>query len=113
MKLYVYDTASGKILLELNNVCSYTDMEVITEMGLYGPLAEGCELSRTKDCTETLRANWRKLQGPSTEERIAVLEEQLAQSDETAIALYEAQEEQEAINAQQDETLMEIYEMIG
>ena len=50
---------------------------------------------------------------PTTNERISVLEEQLAQSDETAIALYEAQEKQETINAQQDEALMEIYEMIG
>ena len=33
--------------------------------------------------------------------------------EETAIALYEAQEAQEVINAQQDEALMEIYEMIG
>ena len=41
------------------------------------------------------------------------LEEQLVQADETAIALYEAQEKQEVINAQQDEALMEIYEMIG
>ena len=50
---------------------------------------------------------------PTTEQRVSDLEEQLAQSDETAIALYEAQEAQEAINAQQDEALMEIYEMIG
>ena len=48
---------------------------------------------------------------PTTNERISVLEEQLAQSDETAIALYEAQEKQEVINAQQDEALMELYEM--
>ena len=52
-------------------------------------------------------------QEPTTEQRISDLEEQLAQSDETAIALYEAKEEQEVINAQQDEALMEIYEMIG
>ena len=50
---------------------------------------------------------------PTTEQRVSDLEEQLAQSDETAIALYEAQEKQEVINAQQDEALMEIYEMIG
>ena len=50
---------------------------------------------------------------PTTNERISILEEQLAQSDETAITLYEAQEAQEVINAQQDEALMEIYEMIG
>ena len=50
---------------------------------------------------------------PTTEQRVSDLEEQLAQSDETAIALYEAQEAQEVINAQQDEALVEIYEMIG
>ena len=48
---------------------------------------------------------------PTTEQRVSDLEEQLAQSDETAIALYEAQEAQETINAQQDEALMELYEM--
>ena len=50
---------------------------------------------------------------PTTDERITILEEQLVQADETSIALYEAQEAQEVINAQQDEALMEIYEMIG
>lgn len=49
---------------------------------------------------------------PTVDERIAELEEQIAQADETAIALYEEQEKQEAINSQQDEALMEIYEMI-
>ena len=47
----------------------------------------------------------------TTEQRVSDLEEQLAQSDETAIALYEAQEAQETVNAQQDEALMELYEM--
>ena len=50
---------------------------------------------------------------PTTNERIATLEEQLVQADETSISLYEAQEAQETINAQQDEALMEIYELIG
>ena len=50
---------------------------------------------------------------PTTEQRVSDLEEQLVQADETAISLYEAQEAQETINAQQDEALMEIYEMIG
>ena len=50
---------------------------------------------------------------PTTSERISILEEQLVQADETAISLYEAQEAQEVINSQQDEALMEIYEMIG
>lgn len=48
---------------------------------------------------------------PTTEQRVSDIEEQLIQADETAIALYEAQAEQEAINAQQDEALMELYEM--
>ena len=47
-----------------------------------------------------------------TENREA-LEQALEGADETAISLYEEQEAQEAINAQQDEALMEIYEMIG
>lgn len=50
---------------------------------------------------------------PTTEQRVSELEEQIIQADETAIALYEAQEAQEVINTQQDEALMEIYEMIG
>lgn len=41
------------------------------------------------------------------------LQEQLAQADETAIALYEAQAAQEEVNAQQDEALLEIYEKLG
>ena len=44
-------------------------------------------------------------------ENLEALEEALAGADETAISLYEAQEAQEAINAQQDEALMELYEM--
>lgn len=50
---------------------------------------------------------------PTTEQRVSDLEEQIIQADETAITLYEAQEKQESINAQQDEALMELYEMIG
>ena len=48
---------------------------------------------------------------PTTEQRVSNLEEQFVQADETAISLYEAQEKQEVINAQQDEALMELYEM--
>lgn len=51
-------------------------------------------------------------QTADTENREA-LEQALAGADETAISLYEAQEVQETINDQQDEALMEIYEMIG
>ena len=67
---------------------------------------------RTEEELEADRAA-RPAPPPTTNERISILEEQLAQSDETAITLYEAQEAQEAINSQQDEALMEIYEMIS
>ena len=50
---------------------------------------------------------------PSVEERVAALEEALAQTDETAIALFESRAEQESINAQQDDALLDIYEMLG
>ena len=40
-------------------------------------------------------------------------EEALAQTDETAIALFESQTGQESINAQQDDALLDIYEMLG
>ena len=50
---------------------------------------------------------------PTVEERVENLEDALAQTDETAIALYEAQAAQEEINAAQDAALIEIYEMIG
>lgn len=49
---------------------------------------------------------------PTVEERVTELEDALAQTDETAIALYEAQAEQEMINAAQDEALIELYEMM-
>ena len=51
--------------------------------------------------------------GPTTEERIAALEDQLAQADETNIALFEAQAAQEEINTAQDEALIALFEMIG
>lgn len=66
-------------------------------------LPEGKWLGDTFDDSET---------EPTTEERLTALEDALAQTDETAIALYEAQAEQEAINAAQDEALIEIYEMM-
>ena len=52
-------------------------------------------------------------QTPSAEERLGLLEEALAQTDETAIALFESQAEQASINAQQDDALLGIYEMLG
>ena len=114
MNLYVYDISSKEILLEIENVVNYTENKVITEEGtVYAPFVDDVEFSSLPDCSEALRSDWRNSQAPTPEERIAVLEEQLVQADETSIALYEAQEAQEVINAQQDEALMEIYEMIG
>ena len=67
-------------------------------------------IERTEEELEADRAA-RPAPPPTTDERITILEEQLVQADETSIALYEAQEAQETINAQQDEALMELYEM--
>ena len=50
---------------------------------------------------------------PSTLDRLEALEEALAQTDETAIALFESQAEQASINAQQDDALLDIYDMLG
>ena len=50
---------------------------------------------------------------PSPLDRLGLLEEALAQTDETAIALFESQAEQASINAQQDDVLLDIYEMLG
>lgn len=50
---------------------------------------------------------------PTNEERITLLEAQLAESDEVAISLYEAQAAQEAVNAEQDDAILELYELVG
>ena len=50
---------------------------------------------------------------PTTEERIASLEEQLTESDAVAMALYEASLEQQTVNAEQDAAILGLYEMIG
>ena len=50
---------------------------------------------------------------PSPLDRLGLLEEALAQTDETAIALFESQAAQESINAQQDDALLDMYEMLG
>ena len=75
---------------------------------------DGQVVKRTEEEIEADRETLPKPEyTPTQEERIAALEEQLAESDEAAIALYEAQAQQEAINAEQDEAILGIYEMIG
>ena len=50
---------------------------------------------------------------PTVDERVTDLEAQLAESDEAAIALYEAQMAQGTIDAEQDEAILELYELLG
>lgn len=50
---------------------------------------------------------------PTTEERLDTLEASLAQTDDTAIELYEHMLLQEEINTAQDDALIEIYELLG
>ena len=74
-------------------------------------LADGKLTERIAEEIEADKAKLPKPE-PSVSERVTELEEQLATADETAISLYEAQQEQETINAQQDDALLEIYEML-
>lgn len=75
-------------------------------------LVDGKVVERTAEEIEADKAKLPK-PAPTTSERVTSLEEQLATADETAISLYEAQQKQEEINAQQDDALLEIYELIG
>lgn len=75
-------------------------------------LVDGKVVERTPDEIEADKAKLPK-PAPTTTERVTSLEEQLATADETAISLYEAQQKQDEINAQQDDALLEIYELIG
>ena len=65
MTLYLYKIGSSAPVLTIENVQSYTAERVtaLDEAGnavVYAPLAEDCELSSKADCSETLRAAWRK-----------------------------------------------------
>ncbi len=50
---------------------------------------------------------------PTLKQRVTELETQLAESDAVAMALYEASVEQDAVNAEQDEAILGLYELIG
>lgn len=61
MNLYLYKTGTSTPVLTMENVVSYTDNRAVTEDGgVYGPFAGDCELSGLPDCSETLRADWRR-----------------------------------------------------
>lgn len=78
MNLYLYRMGETTPLLEIEDVAEYTADAVVTSSGeTYGPLAEDCELSSVPECTETLRADWRK-RCPSQETRLEELEELMA-----------------------------------
>ena len=61
MNLYLYKTGTSTPVLTIENVVSYTADQAVTEDGgVYGPFAEDVELSSLEDCSETLRADWRR-----------------------------------------------------
>lgn len=78
MELYLYQTETGAVVAKIEDVRSYTDCQVVTDQGVYAPLAEGCELSALEDCSQTLRANWRE-RHPSAEQRLEELEAMMAE----------------------------------
>ena len=99
------------MIIKVNESTSYEFVSAKRENSqIIGTLADGSEVILGGDIPGIDELFPKE---PTTEKRVSDLEAQIAQSDETAIALYEAQEAQEVINAQQDEALMEIYEMIG
>lgn len=78
MTLYLYKTGTTAPAVVLKNVVSYTADQVVTVEGCYGPFADDYELSAAADCTETLRADYRR-ENPSAETRLEELEEILAE----------------------------------
>lgn len=61
MDLYLYKNGATVPVLTIENVVSYTDNRAETADGaVYGPFAEDCELSSLEDCSEALRAKWRR-----------------------------------------------------
>lgn len=61
MNLYLYKTGTSIPVLTIENAVSYTDNQAVTEEGcVYGPFAEDVELSSLEDCSEALRAKWRR-----------------------------------------------------
>lgn len=61
MDLYLYRTGTSTPVMTIENVTAYTDNRAETAEGaIYGPFADGVELSSCPDCSETLRADWRR-----------------------------------------------------
>ena len=67
---YLYNTKTKEIAIVIPNVVSYNDHEIVTEKNeVYGPFAEGLELSFKEDLSETRLSGW-ALENPSAEERL-------------------------------------------
>lgn len=65
MTLYLYRIGTEVPILTIENVQNYTADSVTAKNAegnpiVYSPLAADCELSSKADCSETLRADWRK-----------------------------------------------------
>ena len=79
MTLYLYRIGTAEPLLELEEITDYTADRAVTADGtVYGPFAEDCELSAVKDCSGTLRAQWRQ-DNPSVQTRFEELEALMAE----------------------------------
>lgn len=79
MILYLYKIGTDTPALTVENARNYTADSILAADGaVYAPLAEGYELSGKADCSETLRADWRK-RCPATEIRLEELEELVAE----------------------------------
>lgn len=74
MTLYLYRVGDKQAALTIENVQSYTfdsvtALEADGTFATYAPLTDDCELSSKEDCSETLRADWRKA-NPGTEHQV-------------------------------------------
>lgn len=73
MTLYLYKTGTSTPVMTIENAVSYTADSAVTEDGaVYSPFAEDVELSSRPDCSEALRADWRR-DHPSAEQRMEAL----------------------------------------
>ena len=78
MTLYFYEIGTDQPVLTIENAQNYTaDSMTAADGTVYGPLAEGYELSSKADCSETLRADYRAAH-PTQETRLEELEELVA-----------------------------------
>ena len=74
MNAYLYHTGTGDTVLTLKNVTAWDDSHAYTgDGGVYGPFAEGLELTLDPTAQETRLADWRR-DHPSDTARLNDLE---------------------------------------